>query len=70
MGHIAFNYHDSLVQLRLAALLACAAMLLCLGMWEFRRRLPRYARIVVIATFIIAAGVVGYALIRLQSGAQ
>lgn len=69
MGHIAFNYHDPVVQLRLAALLACSAMLICLAALEFRRRLPRYAVIVLSIAFVLAAGMVGYVLVRLQNGA-
>ena len=65
MLHIAFNYHDTQVLLRLAALAACLVAVTFLGVIEFRPHLGRLARSAIITLTAALAAVTVYALIRL-----
>jgi hypothetical protein len=66
MLKIAFNYHDSIVQLRFAALLAAAIMIACLAVLEFKKPLSLRLKLGLGAVFILGGAIMLYAVATLQ----
>ena len=66
MLHIAFNYHDPIIQLRLGALLAMMTIIACLGVFEFTRNLGLRFKVLYGSILFIGCMMVAYALIQLK----
>lgn len=66
MLHIAFNYHDSNIQLRLEAILAVVAIIACLAVIEFKRRLTWWETLLISLVIGIGCTAAGYVFIKLK----
>jgi hypothetical protein len=65
MIHIAFNFQDYLVQLRLIALIASIILVTCLGIAEFGTNVRIRERVILSTVMILLGLVVAYALVLL-----
>jgi len=64
--HLAFNFHDPAILLRLAALAACSLAIVCLGVIEYGLSLPRLAKTLLVSFIALLIVCVGYLYYKLQ----